>query len=59
MEERISDSLIIGVDHANGDNMILIVGRKKPEQNVDIINAFQGKEAKHIYELLITKKENK
>lgn len=38
------------------DRAILIVGRKKPGKVAEVINAFQGKEAKEIYERL-TKKE--
>ena len=35
---------------------VLIVGRKRPNQSVDIINAFQGKEAEELYNKLIGKK---
>jgi hypothetical protein len=44
--------LVSFVDPTNGDMPILIVGRQKSEGNLDIINAFQGKEAKEIYEKL-------
>ena len=38
------DSLIISIDTSNGkDNTVLIVGRKKPAQEMEIINAFQEK----------------
>lgn len=38
------------------DNAVLIVGRKKKGQAVDIINAFQGSEATKLYNKLITAK---
>lgn len=49
-------SLIIGYDFSNKDDGVLIVGRKNQNQEVDIINAFQGKEAANIFAQLITKK---
>lgn len=53
------DSLIIGYDFTNGkDKEILIVGRKRMNQSVEIINAFQGEEAKEIYNRLTTKSES-
>jgi hypothetical protein len=53
-----TDTLLIGYDFTNGkDNTVLIVGRKQPNQAVDIINAFQGEEAESLYKTLITKKE--
>ena len=51
-------ALIVSWDFSYGpDKHILLVGQKKPKQDVDVINAFQGKEAHDIYEKLITKKE--
>ena len=52
----LSDTLLVGVDFSKKDNGVLIVGRKRPNESVDIINAFQGEEAKELYEKLITKK---
>lgn len=49
-------SLIIGYDFSNKDEGVLIVGRKTQNQEVDIINAFQGKEAANIFAQLIAKK---
>lgn len=49
------DSLIISIDTTNGkDNTVLIVGRKRPAQEMEIINAFQGTEAIEMYHKLIT-----
>ena len=54
---KINESLLIGVDFTNGEDVgVLIVGRKHPNQSVDIINAFQGKEAEELYNKLIGKK---
>lgn len=53
-------SLIIGFDKSeNGDNTVLIVGRKTPGRVCEILNAFEGKEAEELYEKLLGKKENK
>ena len=42
------------VNHTNGeDSSVLIVGRKRPNQSVEIINAFQGEEAEELYKKLI------
>ena len=52
------DTILVGVDFANnGDTGVLIVGRKRMNQSVEIINAFQGDEARELYERLITTKK--
>lgn len=50
---------MIGVDISdNGDEAVLIVGRKMPGQKVtQIINAFSGDEAKWMYERLVNTPE--
>ena len=54
------DSLIISIDTSNGkDNTVLIVGRKKPAQEMEIVNAFQGEEALELYSRLSTVKKGK
>lgn len=56
---KVNESLIVGVDFTRGEDVgVLIVGRQK-KGKVDIVNAFQGKEAYELYEKLITKKEKK
>lgn len=51
--KNLSDTLLVG---RSGN--ILIVGRRRlNNESVEIINAFQGDEAKELYEKLITKKE--
>lgn len=55
---KTTDSLLIGYDFTHGkDNTVLVVGRKRPNESVEVINAFQGEEAKELYLKLITKKE--
>ena len=50
------DSLIISIDTTNGkDNTVLIVGRKRPTQEMEIVNAFQGEEALKLYSKLTVK----
>ena len=54
-------NFIIGYDFSNGlDKEILIVGKQTARNKpVEIVNAFQGKEAREIYEKLTSKKEKK
>lgn len=55
--QKTSDSLIVGFDSSAGKNgTVLIVGRKKPREAVDIINAFEGEEALELYKKLVTPK---
>lgn len=37
------------------DNAVLIIGRKKMNESVDIINAFQGRDAVKLYKKLLEK----
>ena len=58
--KKTSDSLIIGFDSSAGkDVTVLIVGRKKPRESVDVINTFDGEEAIELYKKLITPKAKK
>lgn len=58
-ENKITGSLIIGYDiNHPTDEAVLIVGKKRMNESVEIINAFQGEEATELYKKLITKKEN-
>ena len=57
---RLSDTILISFARETPDSdPVLIVGRKRMNKSVDIINAFEGKEALDIYEKLtnINKKE--
>ena len=54
------DSILVSVDFSNKDDTgVLVVGRKRMNQSVDIINAFQGNEARELYEKLVTKKKRR
>ena len=55
-----TDSILIGFDRKGDsvDQAVLIVGKKRPNQSVEIVNAFEGIEAIKLYEKLITRKEN-
>lgn len=56
-----NDTLLVSVDFSDEDTGVLIVGRKKKDQAVEIVNAFAGADAHALYEHLITaqKKEKK
>ena len=52
---RLSDTILISFARETPDSdPVLIVGRKRSNESVKIINAFEGKEALDIYENLIT-----
>lgn len=52
------DTILVSFNpcNSNGDE-ILIIGRKTPGVAVEVINAFQGREAVELYEKLITPTE--
>ena len=56
---KINDTLLVSIDFSNRDTGVLLVGRKKPNQAVEIVNAFQGEEAINLYKMLTTVKEHK
>ena len=52
------DSILVSVDFSNKDGTgVLIVGRKRMNQSVLIINALQREETREIYENLIPEKK--
>ena len=52
------NSILVSVDFSNkNDTGVMVVGRKRMNQSVEIINAFQGDEARELYERLITAKK--
>lgn len=60
MKLKTTDTILVSYDFTHGkDKSVLVVGRKRPKETVEIINAFQGEEAEELYEKLITKKEKK
>ena len=54
---NLSDTLLVSISFSNKDTGVLIVGRKRTNQSIDIVNAFQGDEALELYKKLVTKKE--
>lgn len=55
---RVNECILVSVDFTHGEDVgILVVGRKAPGNDVEIINAIQGEEAYELYQKLITKKE--
>lgn len=55
MGKEIQDIILVSVDfNGNGDLSVMVVGRKRPNQTVEIINALQGKEAEDLYSKLVT-----
>ena len=56
---KTTDSILVGFDDTDGkDKCVLIVGRKTQGKSVDIINAFQGKEARELWKKLTEKRES-
>lgn len=55
--KSITDTILVSIDLSrNNENAVLVVGRKKPREAVDIINAFEGAEALELYKKLTTPK---
>ena len=54
---NLSDTLLVSISFSDKDTGVLIVGRKRKNQSIDIINAFKGEEALELYKKLITQKE--
>ena len=54
MEERVNDCILVSVDFNHPDMKVMVVGRKRPNESVEIINALQGQEAEDLYLKLIT-----
>ena len=55
--ESLNDTLLISIDIREGGSTLMLVGRKRKGEMLEIINTVQGKEAKDIYNRLTTKKE--
>ena len=55
---RTTSSIIVSYDASeNGDETILLVGKKNPNETIKIINAFQGEEAKDLWKKLTERNE--
>lgn len=53
-----SGSVIVSWDFSNGDDVgVLLVGKKTPGKDIEIVNAFQGEEAEVMYRMLTTVKK--
>lgn len=53
-EMPLNDTLLVGFDFTHGNEVgVLIIGRKNGEE-IEVVNAFQGDDAKAMYELLTT-----
>ena len=56
---RTTSSIIVSYDASeNGDEPILLVGKKNPNKPTKVINAFQGKEAKDLWKKLTERSKN-
>ena len=56
---NLSDTLLVSISFSDKDTGVLVVGRKRNNESIDIVNAFQGEEALDLYKKLVTKKEKK
>jgi hypothetical protein len=51
--------IIISFDSTNkNDNIIMTVGRIRRDHHIDVVNIFQGDEARELYEKLIANKSS-
>lgn len=56
--KQLTDTLLVSIDSStDGDETVLLVGRKRPNESVEIVNAFQGKDAMDLYKQLVTVKK--
>lgn len=54
---NLSDTLLVSISFSDKDTGVLVTGRKRKNQSIDIVNAFQGDEALELYKKLVTQKE--
>ena len=54
---NLSDTLLVSISFSDKDTGVLIAGRKRKNQSIEIVNAFQGDEALELYKKLVTQKE--
>ena len=54
---NLSDTLLVSISFYEKDTGVLVVGRKRKNQSIEIVNAFQGDEALELYKKLLTQKE--
>ena len=53
---NLRDTLLVSISFSDKDSGVLVVGRKRKNQSVEIVNAFQEEEALELYKKLVTKK---
>lgn len=52
------DSILVSYSYNDKtNNALMCVGKKRPNDTVEVINAFQGEEATKLWNALTTKKE--
>lgn len=55
-EQHLSDVLLVGLDFSTtGDRSTLVIGRKRPNETIDVVNVVQGAYALELYEKLTGK----
>jgi hypothetical protein len=53
-----TESILVAYDDTYGkDKAVLCVGKKRPNDSVEIINAFQGDEATELWNKLVVKEK--
>lgn len=52
----LTDSVVVAYNVQPGGNGVLIVGRKSKGEVIKVINAFEGDEAREIYNRLVSRK---
>ncbi len=55
---NLSDTLLVSISFSDKDTGVLVIGRKRKNESIEIINAFQGEEALDLYKKLVTKEEH-
>ena len=54
---NLSDTLLVSISFSDKDTGVLVIGRKRKNQSIEIVNAFKGDEALELYKKLVTQKE--
>ena len=55
MSKQINDAVVVSVD-IRGDKCIVIVGKRRDNGEMQIVNAFEGNEAKDLWSKLTIRK---
>ena len=54
---KLEETLLVSFSFSETDIGVAIVGRKRPNKSIEIVNAFSGKEALELYKNLTNKRE--